>query len=74
MAAVGNVTSMKLITNDSFGNKAETTITTSRLFVNPSATYENVDTLARALAALSRNNYEDTNLITVISVTEKLAE
>lgn len=74
MATVGNVSSMKLKTTDNGGNLIETTITTSRLFVNPNATYENVDTLARALAGLSRNTYDDTDLITIISVNEKMAE
>lgn len=74
MAEVGNVSSMKLKTTDSGGNPIETTITNSRLFVNPNTTYQAVDTFARSLAAMSRNTYADTNLITVVSVNEKLAE
>lgn len=72
--AVGNVTSMKILSRDALGNDAETTINTSRLFVNPSATYQQVDTFARALMGTSTNTYNDTNLITVISVNEVLAE
>lgn len=74
MAVVGNVTSMKILSSDTLGNDAETTINTSRLFVNPNATYEQVDTFARALMGTSTNTYNDTNLITVISVNEVLAE
>ena len=71
---VGNVNSMKILSTDSLGNKAETTINTSRLFVNPAATYQQVDAFARALMGTSTNTYNDTNLITVISVNEILAE
>lgn len=74
MGAVGNVNSMQIKSTDSFGEDAVTTITNKRLFVNPSATYQQVDTLARALMGLSNNTYNDTDLITVISVNEKLAE
>lgn len=70
---VGNVTTMKLITAVSGAPDVETTLTGKRIMVNPEATYQQVDTLARALAALSRNTYVDTDLITVISVTEQVA-
>lgn len=71
---IGNVTAMKLKTADSFGNLKETQINNGRLFVNPTATYQQVDTFARALANLSTDSYNDTDLITVISVTEQVAE
>lgn len=74
MAAVGNVSSMVLKTTDGNGDPVETTITNNRIFVNPNATYQQVDTFARALNGTSRNTYADTDLITVISVNEKLAE
>lgn len=71
---VGQVTAMKLITHGSNERlDTETTLTGKRIMVNPDATYQQVDTLARALAALSRNTYIDTDLITVISVNEQVA-
>lgn len=73
MAEVGNVSSMQLKTINGT-EETVTTISNKRLFVNPSATYQQVDTLARALANLSSNTYSDTDLITVVSVAEKLAE
>lgn len=72
--SVGNVSSMILKTKDALNNTNETTITNQKLFVNPEATYQEVDTFARALAGLSTNSYDDTNLVTNISVNEKLAE
>lgn len=71
---IGNVTQMKLKTSDSLGNEYETQINNARLGVNPAATYTQVDTFARALAGLTTNAYVDTDLITVISVNEVLAE
>lgn len=72
--AVGRVNAMKLKTTDALGNDVETQINNGRLFVNPNTTYAKVDTFARALANMSTNTYEDTDLITVISVNEVLAE
>ena len=72
--AVGNVTSMVLKSTDSLGEALETTITNKRLFINPNTNYTDVDTLARLLNNLTTNTYADTDLITVISVNEKLAE
>ena len=74
MATVGKVSSMVLKSTDNLGEDTETTITNKAVTVNENATYEQVDTIARALMALSRNTYADTDLITVISVNEKLAE
>lgn len=71
---IGTVTAMKLKTIDTIGNEKETQINNGRLFVNPTATYQQVDTFARALANLSTDSYNDTDLITVISVTEQVAE
>ena len=72
--AVGNVSSMVLKSTDNAGEALETTITNKRLFINPNANYTDVDTLARLLNGLTTNTYDDTDLITVISVNEKLAE
>lgn len=74
MATVGKVSSMVLKSTDNLGEDTETTITNKAVTVNEDATYEQVDAVARALMALSRNTYVDTDLITVISVNEKLAE
>lgn len=74
MAAVGNVDSMKLKMKDQLGNDIVTTLTNTRLFVNPHATYQDADTFARALQGLTKNTYQDTDLITIISVNEKLAD
>ena len=74
MATVGKVSSMVLKSTDNLGEDTETTITNKAVTVNENATYEQVDAIARALMALSRNTYADTDLITVISVNEKLAE
>ncbi len=71
---VGNVSAMKLITNGGGGPDVETTLTGKRIMVNPESTYQQADTFARALAALSRNTYIDTEMITVISVTEQMAD
>lgn len=72
--SVGNVSSMVLKTENSLGETSETTITNRRIFVNPATTYAQVDTFSRKLANLSTNTYKDTDLITIISVNEKLAE
>ena len=73
---VGKVTSMVIKSTDNTGNKYETSITTasSKIVVNPSITYTQVDTAARALNALSTNSYDDTILLTQYSVTEILVE
>lgn len=70
---IGKVKSVILNTTDQLGNKYTTTI--SRGFgVNSAATFGQVDESARALTALTTNNYVDTTLITEISVNEYLAE
>lgn len=74
MAAVGNVTSLIIKSKDATENDYETTITGKNVFVNPNATYQQVDQISRALNALSYNTYQDTDLITKVSVNEKLAE
>ena len=73
MAYVGNVTDLVLKTTDNLSNNYETTITTKKLGVNMMATYQQVDTFSRQLAALTTNTYNDTDLITVVSVNEVLA-
>lgn len=70
---IGKVKSIILNTADQIGGKYNTTI--SRGFtVNSDATFGQVDTSARALTALTTNNYVDTTLITEVSVNEYLAD
>lgn len=74
MATIGNVTSYIIKTADQLENQYETNVS-GKFTVNAAATYEQVDTVSRALIAnLSTLNYQDTILITKISVTEQLAE
>lgn len=70
---VGNVDAMKILTTDSTGETYTDTVTSKKIFVNPNATYTQVNAQARALAALSFNSYDDTVLVTSISVNEVLA-
>lgn len=50
------------------------TINVSKSFtVNPDATYGQVDEASRAVVALSRETYQDTILVTNISVNEIIA-
>lgn len=71
---IGNVTSMIIIGTDQSGNPVQNTVTSNSIKVSSTATYTQVDTVARALNNLTRNTYVDTNLITVISVEEILAQ
>lgn len=70
---VGVVTAMYLETTDVFGNDYENKINGGWLYVNPNTTYAKVDTFARKLANLSTNTYNDTKLVTEVSVNEVLA-
>lgn len=69
---VGNVTQMNLVTSDNLGNKTETPITNKNLHIRPTANYQQVDDFAQRLAGLSSRTYEDTNLLTIISVQQKI--
>ena len=68
---VGNVTQMILKSTDASGNDYETKLPFA---INSTATYEKVDAAARAINSLSTNTYQDTLLITQVSVNEVLAE
>lgn len=68
---IGNVTTMYLKSTDQLGNNYETNI--SKGFeVNSAATFQQVDTAARMLNSLSANTYDDTILITEVSVNENV--
>lgn len=69
---VGSVSSYVIKTSDNLGNDKETTISNKRIFVNPMSTYEQANTLSRALIALTTNTYNDTLLITNMSVNEQI--
>lgn len=71
MAEIGNVTEYRIKSIDSYGETYDTKILGA---LNPEATYTQVDAASRALIGLSKNTYDDTTLITSISVNEKLAE
>lgn len=71
MATIGNVTEYRIITTDTYNNTNDQKIWSA---LNPEATYQQIDALSRALIGLSRETYEDTHLITTISVNEELAE
>lgn len=73
MATIGNVTQIILKTTDTYGDPTETNISKG-FIVNPSATYQQVDTANRAIAGLIKNTYNDTILVTNVSVNEVLAE
>ena len=73
MAEIGNVATYNIISNDQLGNEITTNISKG-FSINGAATYQQVDTASRALNALTTNTYNDTQLITEVSVNEKLAE
>lgn len=70
---VGDVQKVEISTIDSLENKYTTTLNT-RIKLKQTAKYSNVDTSIRALLNLSTNTYQDTDLITDISVNEQMAE
>lgn len=75
MAVIGNVSEIYLLSYDALGNQYKTNISKG-FSINPNGevTYEQIDTAQRALCNLSSNTYDDTTLVTNISVNEKLAE
>lgn len=73
MSAIGNVEEMYLITADQLGNQFKTRVG-SGLRINSEKTYQEIDTAQRALAGLTTNTYQDTTLITSVSVNDKIAE
>lgn len=71
MAAIGNVLTIYLKSVDTADNEIKTNISKG-FTINPSATFEQVDTASRAIIALSTDTYSDTILTTDISVNEEL--
>ena len=65
---VGDVSAVYLVSNDQLGNRYETRINTNKSTINGETTYQQVDTAMRQLASLSTNTYDDTLLITSVSV------
>ena len=72
-SAIGQVDKYILKTLDSLGEDNENVISKG-FTVNSTATYQQVDTASRAIAALSKDTYNDTILVTNISVNEVIAE
>lgn len=70
---IGVVDKYILKTKDALGDEYETVISKG-LIVNTAATYSQVDTASRAITSLTKNNYDDTILVTNISVNEVMAE
>lgn len=69
---IGNVTTIYLNSYDQLDNTYKTNI--SKGFeVNPEATYSQVDTALRGINGLTRNTYDDTILVTEISVNDVMA-
>lgn len=73
MASIGNIQTYLILSQDALGNKFQTNISKG-FTINSAATYQQVDQASRALNGLTTNTYQDTQLITVVSVNEKLAE
>lgn len=71
---VGDVNAIYLKSNDQLGNAYETRINTTKSFLKPETTYGQVDTAMRQLTSLSSNTYEDTLLITSVSVNFEVEE
>lgn len=71
---VGDVNQIYLKTQDQLGNEIQTLITNSKARVKSTATYTQMDTAMRAVAALSTNTYQDTLLITAVSVNYEVEE
>lgn len=66
---IGNVTTMNVKSYDNSMNEYNNKIWGK---LNPTCTYSDVDTFARALYGLSTNRYDDTTLITEKSVNEEM--
>lgn len=71
MAAIGNVSEYRIQSTDTYGENYDTKVMGN---LNPEATYQQIDAASRALIGLTKNTYDDTILITSISVNEVLAE
>lgn len=72
-SAIGQVETVYINSTDSFEEVHETNVSKG-MRVNPYATYQQVDTAARAIAGLTKNTYDDTILVTKISVNEVMSE
>lgn len=70
---IGNVKTIYINSVDSNSKEYQTNISKS-FTVKPDATYTQVDEAMRALNALSTNTYQDTILVTEISVNMELKE
>ena len=71
---IGNVKEIILLTDNSVTQTTDETNISKSFTVKTTATYNQVDSAMRGLAWLSTDSYNDTLLITQISVGEVLAE
>ena len=71
---VGDVSAIYLKSKDQVNNEYETKINTTKSFLKPETTYSQVDTAMRQLCSLSFNTYDDTLLITSVSVNYEMEE
>lgn len=69
--AVGKVTKIEINGTDAT-EKQYTTVLNRRLYPFPNINYNRVNETIRAMYALTTNTYNDTNLITTISVNEEI--
>lgn len=72
--SIGQVQAIYLKSVDNIGTQYDTNINGRNITVNYNATYQQVDSAMRALNGLTTNTYVDTQLITAISVNEKMVE
>ena len=73
-ATVGDVSAIYLKSKDQVDNAYETKINTTKSFLKPETTYSQVDTAMRQLCSLSFNTYDDTLLITSVSVNYEMED
>lgn len=67
-SSVGEVNAIYINSFDQLGNKYQTRINTNKSTIKADSTYSQVNTAMRQLISMSTNTYEDTTLITAISV------
>lgn len=70
---IGKVNTIYLQTYDTNGDNLNTNVSKG-FIVNTNATYGQMDIAMRAINGLTTNTYGDTNLITEISLNEKMED
>lgn len=67
-STVGDVNAVYIKSFDQLGNAFQTRVNTNKSTIKETTTYSEVDTAMRQLISMSTNTYEDTLLITAVSV------